>query len=152
MIRLAVPEDATALGMVFYRSVREGPSPYSQAERAAWMPHAPDPDAWAHRLGGMRTILAEINGSPVGFMTLDTRGYIDLAYLLPLHRRAGLFRQMYDTIEHDARALNVARLWTHASLMAQPAFQAMGFHVIHHETVERAGQHLRRAEMGKQLS
>ena len=55
-------------------------------------------------------------------------------------------------LEATARAEWEPRLWTHASLMAQPAFAALGFAVIQHETVARAGQTLSRAQMEKPLT
>ncbi|WP_366874569.1 GNAT family N-acetyltransferase [uncultured Roseobacter sp.] len=70
---------------------------------------------------------------------------------MPGHQGTGLFRKLYDHIEQWARGRREPRLWTHASLMAQPAFRAMGFLVIHHETVVRDGQSLARAEMEKRL-
>ncbi|WP_439123896.1 hypothetical protein [Marivita sp.] len=39
-LRFARLEDHDALGMVMFRAVREGDSPYSEAQRAAWMPKA----------------------------------------------------------------------------------------------------------------
>ena len=42
-------------------------------------------------------------------------------------------------------------LSTHASLMAQPAFKAMGFGVDAHESVELNGQRFDRARMSKNL-
>ncbi|WP_300033474.1 GNAT family N-acetyltransferase [uncultured Roseobacter sp.] len=152
MIHLATAADAPALAQVFFRAVREGDSPYTEAERQAWMPHPPDPDRWAARLGALDCVLFRDGNEAVGFMTTEPGGYIDLAFILPAHRGRGVFRALYSEIEARARRAGEARLWTHASLMAQPAFQAVGFHVIQHETVERAGQHLRRAEMEKGLA
>ncbi|MEL7336471.1 MAG: hypothetical protein AAFN70_09765, partial [Planctomycetota bacterium] len=43
------------------------------------------------------------------------------------------------------------RLWAHASLMAQPAFAAVGFRAIKEETVQIDDQVLRRFEMEKQI-
>ncbi|MEM9576387.1 MAG: GNAT family N-acetyltransferase [Pseudomonadota bacterium] len=150
--RKGVASDAPALAQVFYKAVREGPSPYSDAQRAAWMPHPLDPVAFADRLADKQVMLCEDRGEAIGFMTLEPGGYIDLASILPPYRGRGVFRTLYVEIEALARQENEARLWVHASLMAQPAFQAMGFLVMHHETVARAGQQLARAEMEKHLT
>ncbi len=151
-IRKAAISDASVLADVFYRAVREGPSPYSQAQRAAWMPRPPGREAFAERLAAKQVLLGEDRGAIIGFMTLETGGYIDLAYILPAYRGRGVFRALFSEIETLARQENEARLWVHASLMAQPAFQAVGFLVMHHETVERAGQILARAQMEKHLT
>lgn len=151
MIRWATAADADLLGHVFFRAVREGPSPYTEAERAAWMPHVPEAVSWAARLAEKSCILKETESGPVGFMTIESGGYIDFAYILPDHRGRGVFRALYLPVEEHARASGESRLHTHASLMAQPAFHAVGFRVVQHETAERAGQFLRRAEMEKSL-
>ncbi|WP_373475009.1 hypothetical protein [Sphingorhabdus sp.] len=55
-------------------------------------------------------------------------------------------------IEEKARSQDEPRLWTHASLMAQPAFAALGFTVIEHQVVQIGDQHLDRAIMEKVIS
>ncbi len=95
--------------------------------------------------------MAEVEGAVVGFMSIEPGGYIDLAFIRPEHWGRGLFRQMFDLVEAHARGAGEARLWTHASLTAQPAFRAMGFSTIHHETVARNGESLQRAKMEKTL-
>ncbi|WP_299502399.1 GNAT family N-acetyltransferase [uncultured Roseobacter sp.] len=151
MLRRAHPADAPELAQVFFAAVREGPSPYSQVQRRAWLPEPPTGERWASRLARLETVVAESDGRITGFMTVEPGGYIDLAFVLPEHQGTGLFRKLYDRIEQWARGRQEPRLWTHASLMAQPAFRAMGFLVIHHETVVRDGQSLARAEMEKRL-
>jgi putative acetyltransferase len=150
-VRWARDDDALELGAVFFAAVREGPSLYSEAERKAWVPEPPDPAAFAARLARDSVAVADIGGAPVGFMTLEAAGYIDLAYVLPAHQGRGVFRALYAKIEARARAQGIGRLSVHASLMAQPAFRAAGFAVIQHETVRRGPELLARAEMEKDL-
>ncbi|WP_299826501.1 GNAT family N-acetyltransferase [uncultured Roseobacter sp.] len=152
MIRWATPQDADALAQVFYMAVRDGPSPYTEAQREAWLPAPPGGSDWAARLAAVHIAVAEVACRPVGFMTVEPGGYIDLAFILPAHHGTGLFRKLYGHVERWAREAGETRLWTHASLMAQPAFRAMGFSIIHHETVERSGESLTRAKMEKMLT
>jgi putative acetyltransferase len=149
--RWATPEDAADLADVFFASVREGPSPYTEAQRSAWLPARPDLCAFGARLAPMRVALAGRTDELVGFLALTPAGYVELAYIRARARGQGIFRCLYDMIEGAACDINLPRLWTHASLTAQPAFRAMGFSVIQHETVGRAGEWLARAEMEKQL-
>ncbi|WP_299673447.1 GNAT family N-acetyltransferase [uncultured Roseobacter sp.] len=151
MIRWARPADADDLGAVFFAAVREGPSPYTEAQRAAWLEAPPQGQSWADRLAPLDVAVAEVEGAVVGFMSIEPGGYIDLAFIRPEHRGRGLVRQLFDRVEAHARGAGEARLWTHASLMAQPAFRAMGFSTIHHETVVRNGESLQRAKMEKTL-
>ena len=50
------------------------------------------------------------------------------------------------------RKRGIKRLWTHASLIAEPAFAARGFHVIARQTVERSVETLDSTKMEKVLT
>ena len=91
-------------------------------------------------------------GRYVGFMSLAENDYIDFAYVRPVAQGTGIFRRLYEATERTARERGDARLWVHASLMAQPAFSAMGFSVTRKEVVRIGGQDLERFEMAKDLA
>lgn len=143
--------DAQTLGQVMWRAIHEGASAYSQAQRDAWLQVPPTGEAWVAKLAGQAVHVAADQGVPVGFMTRDG-SYVDLAFVLPDWQGRGVFSALCARVEAEARALGLDRLWVHASLTAQPAFEARGFRVIAHETVERNGQTLARAEMEKRLT
>ena len=143
--------EADGLGAVMWDAVHNGRSAYSEAQRAAWVPQVPAGEGWVTRLGDQRIWVAEERGAVVGFVTLAPGGYVDFAYVVARAQGHGVFRALLDRVEAEARAEEATRLWTHASLMAQPAFAALGFHVIRHEEVARHGEKLRRAEMEKHL-
>ena len=149
-LRRATPADFDALGIVMFRAIHEGPSPYSRAQRNAWLVAPNCGNDWAQRLAAQHVVLGE-GDKITGFMTLTDRGYIDLAYILPDARGQGLFARLLGGIEAEAQRRNLTRLTTHASLMAQPAFARHGFAIDHHETVKRNGQSLARAAMSKTL-
>ena len=134
-----------------FAAVREGPSPYTQAQRAAWVPAPREGAAWTERLSAQHVVVAEGEDGPLGFMSLAKGGYVDLAYVVPHARGTGLFRRLYEAVEAEARARGETRLTTHASLMAEPAFAAVGFAVTAREVVEIAGERLARAAMEKRL-
>ena len=152
MIRwFAAPDAVETIAQIQYRAVREGTSPYTEAQRAAWVRDPHPPDALAARLRDARVVLFRRGAEDVGCMTLSPGGYIDMAFILPAHQGTGVFRALYEALEAQALRDREPRLWTFASLMAQAPFQAAGFRVIRHETVERAGEYLQRAEMEKVL-
>ncbi len=151
MIRWATPGDADALGAVFYAAVRQGPSRYTEAQRAAWLDHRPKGLQWSERLAPLQVAVAGVGGKAVGFMTIEPGGYIDLAFVRPDHQGRGLFRQLFERVEDWALHRREPRLRTHASLMAEPAFRAAGFLGIHRERVVRNGETLARAWMEKTL-
>ncbi|APE42168.1 hypothetical protein BOO69_01150 [Sulfitobacter alexandrii] len=141
--------DDAALGQLMFDAIRRGTSRYTEAQRAAWLPAPNTGPDWTARLAAQRVWVAVANGVPAGFITLAGEDYIDLAFVAPRSQGKGVFRALYAPLEAAARGQ--PRLRTHASLMAQPAFLALGFHVIRHESVCRAGEVLRRAEMEKLL-
>lgn len=151
IIRLAASADYDALGAVMYTAIHSGPSPYTPAQRRAWVAQPHSGNAWHKKLAAQFVVMSEAKGEPVGFMSLRPDGYLDLAYITPAARGSGLFRRMYAQIETLAKHHGLARIWVHASLMAQPAFGSMGLGLVRHEVVVRSGEELARAEMEKLL-
>lgn len=68
-----------------------------------------------------------------------------------LSRRDHVASGVVGATDH-ARAAHELRLWVHASLMAQPAFAAVGFSITEHQAVQIGDQDLKRACMEKLLS
>ncbi len=150
-IRIAGPEDYDALGAVMFDAIHNGPTQYSKAQSQAWAPEPRQGEDWAARLSRQHIVVAERAGLIQGFMSIEPGGYIDFAYIRPAAQGTGLFRRLFSVICDRALSQGDSGLSTHASLMAQPAFAAMGFEIDHHETVEVAGQSLSRARMIKTL-
>lgn len=152
-LRWATQADHATLADVMYDAVRHGPSRYSEAQRAAWVPERRSGDTWDQRLARQDVIQARNpEGETLGFMSLDAEGYIDFAYIRPAAQGSGLFRRMFDAIEQKARDKCEQRLWVHASLMAQPAFARMGFTAVEQQVVHIGEQSFERAEMEKSLA
>lgn len=107
--------------------------------------------AWNKRLASQFISLAEVDGRMAGFMSLTPDGYVDFAYIRREFQGTGLFRRLLTQIEVKAKQKKLRRLTTHASLMARPAFAAMGFQVTEPETVEIGGVSFDRFAMAKWL-
>lgn len=148
-LRWATRDDYRDPADVMFEAVRHGPSRYTERQRAAWLPRPHHGAPWDTRLDRQRIVLAHDAISVAGFMSLEPVGYVDFAYIRPASQGRGLFRQLFAWIEQDSIARGNERLWVHASLMAQPAFAAMGFTVVEHEVVQIDGEHLARARMEK---
>ena len=148
----ATPTEYDDLADIVFDAVRNGPSKYTQAQRAAWVPVRRGGEEWAARLEGQVIAIARDETRAVGFMSLAHEGYIDFAFIRPEAQGSGLFRRLFDMIEDKARSQNEPRLWTHASLMAEPAFAAVGFAVVERQLVEMGGESLERAKMEKALA
>jgi putative acetyltransferase len=152
MLEWATSASFCDLGAVFHAAVHGEPSPYTPAQREAWSPALRSGAFWAERLSGQDVLLIRRDGRIQGFMSATAGGYVDMAFILPDARGQGYFSALYREIETHVRQNGGKRMSTHASTMAQPAFHRHGFRVIQHETVERMGQHLARAEMEKLLT
>jgi putative acetyltransferase len=148
----ANPTDHAALADVIFDAVRNGPSKYTQAQRAAWMPERRSGAEWDARLAGKDIAIGRDGDRIVGLMSIQCGGYIDFAFIRPEMQGTGLFRALFDMVETHARAANERRLWVHASLMAKPAFVAVGFSVTEHQVVQIGDQYFKRALMEKPLS
>lgn len=147
LLREGTFSDHEALGELMYVAVRTGESPYSEAQRRAWVPEPRAGDAWNERLSGQAIFIDEDESQIRGFMSLVPGGYVDFAYIRPSCRGQGVFRLLFEAVRDRAIEQGVNRLWVHASLMAQPAFAAMGFTVIRKEKVSLGSETLERFEM-----
>jgi putative acetyltransferase len=149
--RWAEPSDYRALADVMFDAVRNGPSHYSEGQRQAWVPEPRSGPEWTSRLAAQDIVVAESDARMVGFMSLAAGGYIDFAYIRPEAQRTGLFRQLLDRIVKRANEREHDRLWVHASLMARPAFEALGFSVKKEEEVAIGSERFERFEMERPL-
>lgn len=150
--RWAERADYEALGEVMYDAVRNGPSRYDEAQRAAWVPAPRKGEDWNARLAAQDVVVAEEAGRIVGFMSLQRDdAYLDFAYIRPEAQGSGLFRAMLEKIVERGRDLGAERITVHASLMAQPAFSAHGFDITEEETVAIGEQQFRRFAMERVL-
>lgn len=150
-IRRGEAADNIGLGDVMHDAVRNGPSRYTAEQQAAWVPEPRKGADWDRRLASQTVMIAEQAGTLVGFMTLEAPDYVDFAYIRPDWQGKGVFRALHDAIEQEARRTGQTRLHVHASLMAQPAFAAMGYAVTEQEEVAIRGVAFRRFAMEKSL-
>ena len=145
--RWANASDYDVLGEVIFDAVRNGPSLYNEAQRSAWVGSPRSGPEWQQRVAAQSIAVAETGGIITGLMSLTDDGYLDFAFIRHAYRGSGMFRKLYSMIFELARQQNQPRILVHASLMAQPAFSAMGFEITKEESVQLNGQYLDRFEM-----
>lgn len=151
IIRIAEQQDFDQLGAVMFDAVRRGPSPYSEEQRAAWLPKPNAGEVWASRLRDQFVVMADSDGKATGFISVTKDNHIDLAFIRPRAQGTGLFRALYERIEKRAVEGGARALTVDASVSALPAFGAMGFTTQFEETVNVRGQSLKRYRMSKVL-
>jgi putative acetyltransferase len=151
-IRPYAADDLDLLIALFNGAVRRVSSrDYTPEQIAAWAPATPDREAWAARLGGRPTLVAEIDGVIAGFSDLEPDGHIDMLFVDADHQGRGVAGALLDRIEPMARDRGLARLFTEASITARPMFEHRGFHVEAAQDVALRGQTLRNYRMAKAL-
>lgn len=147
------PEDYADVGRIFFCAVHEGTNHvYSLAQRTAWGGLTIDLPRWKERLTTLAGFVAEVDGEPVGFITVDLTGYIDLAFVLPSAARKGVGSALLARAEHLAFIQGATDLTAAASLAARPFFEKHGWGVLKEEQVERGGVILKRYQMQKHLT
>jgi len=135
------PEDRPAAALIFYRAVREGAAAFYDAEqRAAWATSPePNPDR-ADKLLEQWCWIAERDGAPVGFMSLEKGGYLDMAFVLPDEMGRGTAGALYDALLAQARAAGLTRMTVTASQLARRFFSKRGWRVSWMENLSVDGQ------------
>ncbi|MEH7829583.1 GNAT family N-acetyltransferase [Gemmobacter denitrificans] len=151
-IRPLAADDYPAVGRIFFCAIHEGTrAAYDAAQRLAWAGETIDLDRWKARVAALTGFVAECKGEPVGFITIDRSGYVDLAFVLPSTGRSGIGGRLLGAAADWANAHGARQMTTEASLVARPFFEKHGWHVVEEETVLRMGVALRRFRMRRDL-
>ena len=100
----------------------------------------------------MSILLAEQEGLLMGFLGYFEDGHMDFLYTAPAAARRGVATALHRQVEATLRAAGVTELYTEASLVARPFFEAQGYPVTEEEVLERQGVQLRRFRMRKPLA
>jgi putative acetyltransferase len=124
---------------------------YSEGQQQAWASAADDEEAFAKRLTGQLTLIATLNGSPVGFASLARDTTIDLLYVHPVVAGQGTGTMLVDALEKLARARGAKMLTADVSDNAEPFFKKHGFTPKQRNTIELNGEWLANTTMEKAL-
>lgn len=109
---------------------------YSPAQLHAWAPENPDYVRWNNLLTSHYTLVALVDGLPVGFADLDS-DYLDHLYVHKDYQRIGIATALTDALESYAAENGFQSITTHASLTAKPFFETRGYCVCKQQQVER---------------
>ena len=146
-------EDTPLLAEIFRASVEElAADDYSESQREAWTSAADDQEELARRLSEQLTLIATLNGSPVGFASLANNETIDLLYVLPAVAGQGAGTMLVGALEKLAAARGATRLKADVSDTAQDFFTRHGFEAQQRNTVRRGGEWLTNTTMEKKLA
>jgi putative acetyltransferase len=151
-LRPFLPADAPMLAAIFRASIDElTAEDYTEAQRQAWASAAADEEAFAERLGKQLTLIGTLEGSPVGFISLEGPEHIDMLYVHPAVAGQGVGTLLYNAVEKLAASRGAARLTVEASDTASGFFKRRGFVAQRRNTVLRNEEWLANTTMDKKL-
>jgi len=127
-LRPYLPADAPILASIYAASIDElTVEEYTDEQRFAWMTLAEDEQTFGKRLADSLTLVALIEGDPVGFASLRDNEAIDLLYVLPSAVREGVATTLCDALEKLAGARGAKKLTVDSSDTAEPFFKQRGY-------------------------
>jgi len=151
-LRPLLPADPPLLAETFRASIEElTGDDYSEAQQVAWAAMADDEDAFAARLADQLTLVATMEGSPVGFVSLEPPDTIDLLYVHPAVAGRGVGSMLLDAIERLMAGRGAARLVADVSDSARDFFARRGYQPQQRNTVSCQGEWLANTTMEKAL-
>lgn len=153
-VRDATAGDASAVADLFYNSILNvNVGDYSVAQVEALAGPTPVPELWHGRItedsSTRRMFVATKEDEIVGFAEWEEDGHIDTLYFHHEYQGCGIASALLDRIEAEARRLGLRRLYTEASITAEPFFRARGFSMVRPQVVEVRGHTFRNFVMDK---
>jgi GNAT superfamily N-acetyltransferase len=153
-VRDAAPGDASDVADLFYNTIlNANVGDYSVSQVEAWAGPAPEPEVWEKRIAGegsaRKMFVATKEDTIVGFAEFEDDGHVDTLYVHHEYQRCGIASALLHRIEAEARRLGLHRLYTEASITAEPFFRARGFSMVRPQEVEVRGRTFRNFVMDK---
>jgi putative acetyltransferase len=146
-------EDTPLLAEIFRASIEElTGDDYSQTQQEAWASSVDDEEDFAKRLTDQLTLIATMNGSPIGFASLANNETVDLIYVHPAVAGQGAGTMLVNALEKLAGARGAKRLTADVSDTAQDFFKKRGFTATQRNTVQLGGEWLANTTMEKKLA
>lgn len=151
-LRPFLPSDLPTLVEIYEESIAElTGEDYSESQQEAWMALAED-GSFADTLAKGLTLVATLEGSPVGFIALKGGEQIALFHVHPAVAGQGIGTMLYDAVEKLAGARGATRLVAEVSDNAQPFFQKHGFQPQRRNTMPLGDEWLGTTTMEKRLA
>ena len=152
-LRPLLAEDTPMLAAIFVASIQElTGDDYSEAQQEAWAAAAEDEATFGTKLAGQLTLIATIQGAPVGFASLKGADHIDMLYVHPSVAGHGLASMLVEALEKLAGGRGGKSLTVDASDTAEPFFRKRGYVAMQRNTVTLNGEWLANTTMQKTLA
>lgn len=150
-LRPFLPDDVPLLVAIFTASIEElTGDDYSEAQQQAWMEAAED-EEFGKRLASDLTLIATLEGSPVGFASLRGADHIRMLYVHPAVAGQGIATMLVDALEKLAGSRGATALTVDASDTAQNFFAKRGYTAQQRNSVTINDEWLANTTMKKTL-
>lgn len=151
-LRPFLDTDTPILAAIFVASIEAlTGDDYGEAQQEAWAAVAGDEEGFGKRLAAELTLVATIDGSPVGFASLKGKEHVDLLYVHPEAVGQGVAAMLCDALEKLAGARGAKSLTVDASDNAAEFFAKRGYEAKQRNTVSLNGEWLANTTMRKPL-
>jgi putative acetyltransferase len=152
-LRPFLPADTPILAAIFVASVENlTGDDYSEAQQEAWAAIADDEVEFGKRLTSGLTLVATLEGAPVGFASLKGNDHVDLLYVHPGAVGQGVAATLCDALEKLAAARGAKTLKVDASDNSAEFFVKRGYEAQQRNTVSLNGEWLANTTMQKRLA
>ncbi len=152
-LRPFLPDDTPLLREIFRDSIEElTAEDYTPAQQDAWASVANDLAEFGKKLSGQLTLIATLEGSPVGFASLEGKDKIDMIYVHPAAAGQGVAAMLVDALEKLAGARGTVKLIVDASDSARGFFEKRGYVAQQRNTVSVGDEWLANTTLHKQLA
>jgi putative acetyltransferase len=152
-LRPYLPADAPLLREIFRDSIEElTADDYTAAQQEAWASVADDVADFGKKLSGQLTLVATLEGSPVGFAALEGKDKIGMIYVHPAAAGQGVGAMLIDALEKLAGSRGAPKLTVDASDSARGFFEKRGYVAQQRNTVSVGDEWLANTTLHKQLA
>ena len=150
-LRPYLPADTPLLATIFVAAVQElTGDDYNEAQQQAWMAAA-ESEEFGNRLASDLTLIATLEGSPVGFASLRGKDHIRMLYVHPAVAGQGLATILVDALEKLAGGRGADKLTVDASDNAQGFFAKRGYVAMQRNSITVNDEWLANTTMQKTL-
>jgi putative acetyltransferase len=151
-LRPFLPADGPVVAEIFRAAIAElTADDYSEAQQEAWASTADDEADFAQKLGKQLTLVATMQGSPVGFASLAGADTIDMLYVHPGAAGHGVAAMLADALEKLAAARGAKKLNVDASDSARGFFEKRGYVAQQRNSVSIGDEWLANTTLSKAL-
>lgn len=108
-------------------------------------------ERWQISLEKNITLVAEVNGTIVGFGDMSHEGYLDRLYVHKEYQARFVAFKIFKALEQKARDLGLEKITTDCSITAKVPAERMGFVIVREQVVEKHDMKFINYHMEKKL-